>query len=81
MKKYELTQETKEIFGRVLYRIRALNDFGNVKKGDLGGFVESEKNLDHCGNAWVYDNVRVYDNARVYGRAWVYGDVRDAKNR
>ena len=30
--------------GRTLYRIKALKDFGDVKKDDLGGFIEREEN-------------------------------------
>ena len=79
MKKYEFTGEEKEVFGRTLYRIRAVRDFANVLSGEVGGWIESEKNLSHANNAWVYDNAWVcddawvYDNARVYGDAWVYG--------
>lgn len=72
-KKYELTSETIDVFNKKLYRIRALKDFGNVKKGDLGGFVESENNLSQEGNCWVSGNAKVYDNAEVYGCAEVYG--------
>lgn len=45
MKKYKLTQETITIDGHTLYRIEALRDFSRVKKGDKGGFIESEKKL------------------------------------
>ncbi|WP_412058013.1 hypothetical protein [Bartonella sp. DGB2] len=58
-KKYELTQETREVNERTLYRIRALRDFGNVKAGDKGGFVENERNLSHRGDCWVNDNACV----------------------
>ena len=44
MKKYELTSETKVINGVKLHRIKALESFGNIKEGDLGGWIESEKN-------------------------------------
>lgn len=37
MKKYKLTEETKEYYGITLYRIEALKDFGTVKAGDKGG--------------------------------------------
>ena len=40
MKKYELTNETKVISGVELHRIKALKDFGSVKKGDLGGWID-----------------------------------------
>ena len=78
-KKYELTDEFIEtLSGKKLYRIRALVAFGSVVAGQLGGFIESEKNLDQSlyGNAWVYGDARVYGNARVYGDAEVYGDAR-----
>ena len=51
--KYELTSETKVVFGRTLYRIRALVSFGSVLKGEAGGFVEKTENLSQSGNAWV----------------------------
>ena len=77
MKKFELTSEfITNIFGTKLFRIKALIEFGNVKAGELGGFVEKEENLNHEGNAWVYGNAEVYGDARVYGNASVYGDAR-----
>ena len=76
MKKYELLKDdTKTVFGHTLYRIKALRDFGNVEKGDLGGYIESENNLSHYGNAMVFDNAMVCDNAMVYGNAMVCGDA------
>ena len=77
-KKYELTDEFIEHWsGKKLYRIRALVTFGAVVAGQLGGFIESEKNLDQSlsGDAWVYGNAWVYGDARVYGDAWVYGNA------
>lgn len=73
MKKYELTTDTKSIFGKRYFRIRALVDFGNVSKGDLGGYIESEDNLSNdtgYGNAWVGGE------AYVGGDAWVVGEAR-----
>jgi len=75
VKKYELTTESKDYFGHKLFRIRALISFKFVAKGELGGFVESEKNVSHSGNAWVYGNARVYGNAQVCGDAQVSGDA------
>lgn len=75
MKKYELTTNTKMCFERKLYQIKALKDFGNVKTGDLGGYIEKEENLSQNGIAWVFDNACVYDNARVYDDAYVYGNT------
>lgn len=53
MKKYEFTGETKIVVGVTLKRIRALVSFGDVVKGEVGGFIKDEKNLSHNGNAWV----------------------------
>lgn len=36
MEKYCLTDNTIYITGNRLYQIKALKDFGKVKKGDLG---------------------------------------------
>ena len=78
-KKYKLTDETINLNGATLYRIEALKDFGEIKKGDKGGFIELENNLAHEGDAWVSDNAHVYgdacvfDNAQVYGNAFISG--------
>ncbi len=85
MKKYKLTEETINFRGHKLHRIRALRNFSDVKKGDLGGFIESESNLAHEDDCWVYGDARVYGNAQVFcdarvgHNATVYGDalVRD----
>ena len=85
--KYKLTEETKVVYGHTLHRVVCVTAFASVSVGDIGGWVESEKNLSQEGNAWVYDdamvygdaivcgNARVYDDARVYGNAEVCGDA------
>lgn len=75
MKKYELTAEFVEQWGKKLFRIKALISFGSVEAGELGGYVEKEDNLAQDGDAWVYGNARVYGDAKVCGNAWVYGDA------
>ncbi len=45
---------------RMVYRIRALRDFGDVRRGYLGGYVENELALAHEGEAWVREIVQVY---------------------
>lgn len=79
MKKYELTNETIEIFDEAnnkfikLYRIKSLKAFDNIKNNELGGYVEDESNLSHEGNCWIEDDAKVFndsivmDNARVKG--------------
>lgn len=94
MKKYKLIEPTTHPCGRTLYRIQALIALPGVLIGDIGGYIESEDNLSHTGNAWVfdnalvcdkakiYDNARVCDNAKVGGNAKVYGNGKvfdDAK--
>ena len=60
--KYKLIKDNKTGF----FRIKALKDIPiyNVKKGDIGGFIEKESNLSHEDNAWVEDN------AVVSGSTW-----------
>ena len=66
LKKYCFTGETKNHFGVTLRQIRALVTIvGVVSSGDVGGWIESEKCLDHNGDAWVSGNARVYGDARV----------------
>ena len=77
LKKYEFTGETKNHFGITLRQIRALVTIvGVVSSGEVGGWIESEKCLDHAGNAWVSGNAWVYGNARVSGNARVYGNAQ-----
>ena len=75
-KKYELSNETIEIDGITLHRIKALKDFSYVKAGDLGGWVEKEDNLSQMGDAWVYENAEVYGNAKVHGDAEIYRNAK-----
>ena len=81
-RKYELLKDNYINYeGKILYRIRALRDFSNVKAGDVGGYVQSEDNLSHKGDCWVYynakvfNNAKIHDNARIYGNAQIYGDA------
>ncbi len=55
MKKFELTSEfITNMFDVKLFRVKALVEFGNVKAGELGGYVEKESNISMVGDAWVY---------------------------
>lgn len=66
---YELTEETIEFDGHTLHRIRCTEDFLNITKGTLGGFVEGYENL--CDEAWVDGDAKVYAGAVVKDRASV----------
>lgn len=61
-----------------LYRIKALVDIPahNVVAGDLGGYIESELNLLHEGNAWVGEYAFVSGNAVIRGDAFIHGHAK-----
>lgn len=71
-KKYELTNSTIKFDGQILCRIKALKDFGDVKAGDLGGYVSDENNLSQNGNCWVYDDAKVYGLGEVRDNATIH---------
>ena len=73
--KYEFTGETIDFKGRTLYRIRALRDFGSVKRGDLGGYIETVENLGLDDTSWVADEAKAFDNARVMDGALLSGNA------
>lgn len=75
-KKYELLKDDYIHYRwKILYRIRALKDFSNVRVGELGGYIEKEANLSHEHNCWVYDNAKVCENASVYESAKAFGNA------
>ena len=78
--KYTLTNETKLLYGRTLHRIKALKDFSDVSKGDLGGWIEKETNLSQNGMCWVFGDAKVFGDANVYDNARVYGNARVSGN-
>ena len=77
MKKFELTGEFIVFQGKKLFKIKALIDFGDVKRGEFGGFLEKEENLSQDGDAWVDGNARVYGSADY---ACVKGFGRECRN-
>lgn len=90
MKKYCITRQSTGYDGHTLHRIKALVDIPRyfIKAGEVGGWIENEKNLSHDGNCWVADDAIVYGdagvsgdaivygNAKIYGKAHVYGNAR-----
>lgn len=81
MKKYKLTYETSLCCGRTLHRIVALRNFGNVRKGDIGGWIEKEENLSQEGSCWASDNAKVRGNAQICGNAKIRGDAEIYNNK
>lgn len=75
--KYELTDEHITHRGCVLTRIKAMRDIPRhgVKKGDLGGYVQSPWNLTNRGDCWVGGTAKVFEKGGVRGDALVCGDA------
>lgn len=73
-KKYELVKEdTIQIDGHTLYRIRALKTIKSayfIREGDLGGYIESEDNLSQEGNGWVAEDAQVYGDIKIGNDMW-----------
>lgn len=75
-KKYKILENKYTYWNdRKIYRIRALKSFGDVKEGQLGGYVEKESNLSHSGDCWIYKRSKVYGNAILKDNASVTDNV------
>ena len=77
MRKYEILMDeenTIEYEGHILHRIKALKDFEDVEKGDLGGYVENKNNLSQDGNCWIYNDAKAMDNSRIYDNSIIRGN-------
>jgi|SRR6185436_12877280 len=76
-KKYKLLKsDFKIVEGVKLFRIEAIINFGAIVKGDLGGYIENERNLSQIDEAWVFGKACVFDEARVFGEARVFDEAR-----
>ena len=64
----------------IVYRIKALKDFGDVKKGDIGGYVQSKENLSQLGNCWIYNDAIVSENAKIEDNAKIYDNALISDN-
>lgn len=72
MQKYRMLQQYRTLPNQgVVTRIQAIRNFGPVRAGTLGGYIESTENLSHKGNCWVADNAIVAGDARVRDDALV----------
>lgn len=71
--KFKLWGGGKMHDGRKVYRIQALKDFNDVKKGEKGGYIESEDNLSFKEGdvSWVYDDSVVYGKSTVTDNSFV----------
>ena len=80
--KYEITDIAHEEYP-FLHRIRALRDIcGEIRAGDIGGFVESESNLSaepgDC--AWIFDDAIACGSAYVSKGSVMSGHSRAEDN-
>lgn len=75
MRKYAIVETDTMVFGgKELHRIQAkrdilLMDGRVVPAGEVGGYIESGKNLAQAGDCWVADNAIVAGDARVKDEA------------
>lgn len=81
--KYKFTGQTKTVNGHVLHRIVAIKDFGHIKAGTVGGYIESCRNLSPSGDAWVCKDAMIYgpntqitENAIIGGKSVVCGPIK-----
>ncbi|SHJ21057.1 hypothetical protein SAMN05443429_11248 [Cruoricaptor ignavus] len=73
-KHFKLTEESIiNSMGVKLFRIQATKDSMYADEGELGGWVEKERNLSD--NAWVAGNAQVFGNAKILNNALVNGDA------
>ena len=72
-KKYELLRQNPY---NDLYQIRALREFGNVRAGEAGGWIHSERDLSHNGNCWIHRFAHVCGDAVISDNALICDDVR-----
>ncbi|WP_442637963.1 hypothetical protein [Rossellomorea marisflavi] len=72
-RKYEMTSETMKKGNVTVHRIRYLRDIPKygVAEGDLGGFIQTELNLKHSGDAVILGDAVVMDDAHVKNSAIV----------
>ena len=70
--KYKLLPVGNLIFDKQLYLIQSLENFDDIKIGDFGGYIETEKNLSQEGKCWLYPNSIIVDDAKVTGNAKIF---------
>jgi carbonic anhydrase/acetyltransferase-like protein (isoleucine patch superfamily) len=74
--KYVFTGDEKVYRNHVLHRIQAIEDFGTIKEGEIGGWIESEENLSRKDTCWVADDAMVFGNACIHHYAYVCGKAK-----
>ena len=78
-KKFDLTNQKYIILPTgsavTCRQVLALKDFGDIRAGELGGWVEQGSNLSQEGNCWIGPSVVLTGDTRVTGNAALTGHV------
>ena len=79
MKKYSFTGISMIYKGHILNQIQALVDIPDrgIKANDLGGWLESDKNMSQEGTCWATGETKVMDRALICDDAFVKDSVLD----
>lgn len=73
--KYRITDIQHPVY-KECYRIQAIRDVDqDIRIGELGGFIEKERNLDHSGKCWISGNAVCRDTAQVSKDSRVTGNA------
>ena len=70
-KKYKFTGVTKEVNGVIVHQIRVINSNNQM----IGGYIESETNLSHKGNCWIYRGVDIVGDLKIEGETGVFRET------
>lgn len=69
--KYKYTGAVKQCGSSKLRQIVATKDFGNVKKGQLGGWIEKYSNLDQNELSWIHTDSHILGDSVVTDNSYV----------
>lgn len=69
-----LRTDSITIDGIMCYRVVACKDFGDVKAGDLGGYIADTAIMSQRGLCWVYDGSVLGGGSHLFGDAKVSGN-------
>lgn len=74
-KKYGFTGKTCRFEGHNLRQIYAVSAFGDIKKNQVGGWIQNPNNLSEEGLCWVHPDGMVSQHAVIKDDAQVYNGI------
>ena len=74
-KKFGFTGEVRRYEGHFLRQIYAISAFGDVKKNEVGGWIQRAENLSEDGLCWVHPDGMVAQHAVVKDDAQVHSGI------